>query len=561
MMFSNQVRQQRWTFAVGQGLLHYEEIRLMPSTCRPITIVYDAGSLSKHKNKNDTAYRSIGKVNRRLARYCDRTIDFLVLSHFHADHYNLMSKLLERNKVRNFVAPLLTKEGNSVEIAALAYQWLSKEQNSNENEIKLIAALVDRGTRGFCEQLFREYEKPDHFYYITNEPGIYASETSDDLGPIYYTSPSELENNYRPRNEGGARNNNYNTNYIIINHSQPILIRDRGTCLPFWKIAFYYNTPDINPPKYWDAAKNELKNQLDTVLKEGSHRPDGIKRQFEEIFSKKTYLPYEEEVGGNTEKKKVKFKDVFGYADVNMTSLTMYSGFDLMNKNVEYRTLSCQNPYRNRTNPRLKLEHKIANLLVHTARETSNKKRQSINESFISESVRREILGFLYPNSEQFAKPQGSEGQNSNLFWYYLDRKSNKPGQPYIRPSCVRNHFWSWIGFGDMNFGDTTIADNLIEHFEKQGGLLERVGCCSAPHHGSHNGFATDRIPSQFKGAVCLISCDPDRTGFGHPRIEAVISILKGGMLPILVSDQEQTTFHEVLRWPLPNLSCLSAHP
>lgn len=166
MMFSNQVRQQRWTFAVGQGLLHYEEIRLVPSTCRPITIVYDAGSLSKHKNKNDTAYQSIGKVNRRLARYCDRTIDFLVLSHFHADHYNLMSKLLERNKVRNFVAPLLTKEGNSVKIAALAYQWLSKEQNSNENEIKLIAALVDRGTRGFCEQLFREYEKPDHFIIL-----------------------------------------------------------------------------------------------------------------------------------------------------------------------------------------------------------------------------------------------------------------------------------------------------------------------------------------------------------------------------------------------------------
>lgn len=83
-----------------------------------------------------------------------------------------------------------------------------------------------------------------------------------------------------------------------------------------------------------------------------------------------------------------------------------------------------------------------------------------------------------------------------------------------------------------MNFGDATIANNLIEHFEKQGGILERVGCCSAPHHGSHYGFATDRIPSQFKGAVCLISCDPDRTGFGHPRIEAVISILKGGMLP-----------------------------
>lgn len=540
------VEQQRWTFAVGQGLLHYEEIRVIPYGCRPITIVYDAGSFSKRKNKNDTAYQSIEEVNSRLAR-CNRTIDYLVLSHFHADHYNLMGRLLKENKVRHFVAPLLTPKDNSVEIAALAYKWFSDKRYSNGNEdgIRLIAALAERGTGGFCEELFREYEKPDQFIYITNESG-----RNDNDEPIIDVIPGESDGNGRSQNEDSTKNGNGNSNTRIISHSRPILIADKNKYYPFWKMAFYCNTPGINPPKYWDAAKKELNNQLKVVLNKCSGNSDEIEKQFKEIFSKKTYLPYKDEDSSDTEKKRVKFKDVFGYANVNMTSLTMYSGYDLQDTNLEIRTFLVRHPYRYWPNPRFELEHEVANLLVHTARETSNKKRQSLIESFTSQSIREDILAHLYPDSNLFYTPLHSERHKGNLYWHYVYRRSNTISQSYKQPFPERNFFWSWIGFGDMNFEDAAVADNLIKHFEKQGGLLGKVGCCLAPHHGSHNGFATAKIPSRLEGAVCLISCDPNRVDFGHPRIEAVSSILKGGMLPILVSDQKQTTFHEVLRWP-----------
>lgn len=542
------VCQQRWTFAVGQGLLHYEEITLLHSRCRPISIVYDAGSFSKRKNNEDAAYQSIEEVNRYLKNDCDKTIDYLVLSHFHADHYNLMSKLLEQNKVGHFIAPLLTTKDNSTEITALAYNWLTEDTKSNGDgdEEKLITALVENGTDGFCEELFRGHERPDQFIYVTNEP-----RKSDNTEPIIHVFPIESDDNDRSQNEHGERDSNGNKYAVTISHNQPIMIADRNKSQQFWKMMFYYSTPDINPPKYWEAAKKELNNQLGIVLNKCSRdsdeiKPDEVKKEFEQIFSKRTYLPYEDNEGGNdtTEEKKVKFKDVFGYANVNMTSLTMYSGFNLGDKHAE-----CW--WRRGARFRSASVHEVANLLVHTAKENSNQRRQTLNEAPESESDRTERLRSLYHTNLQFDKLQSPTSQNSNLFWYYWNCKSNSPRQSYLPLSCERDFYWSWIGFGDMNFEDAAIADNLIRHFTKQNNLLKRVGCCSAPHHGSHNGFATDKIPSELNGAVCLISCDPNRKDYGHPRIEAVRSILDGGMLPILVSDQKETTFHEVLEWLL----------
>lgn len=541
------VCQQRWTFAVGQGLLHYEEIKLLHSKCRPISIVYDAGSFSKRKNKNDTAYQSIEEVNRYLKNHCNKTIDYLVLSHFHADHYNLMSKLLEQNKVGHFIAPLLTTKDNSTEITALAYKWLKEDAKSNgdEDEEKLIAALVENGTDGFCEEMFRGHERPDQFIYVTNEP-----RKSDNIEPIIHVFPSDSDDDDRSQNEDGERDGNGNKNAITISHDQPIMIADtnnRNKSQQFWKMKFYYNTPDIDPPEYWEAAKKELNNQLGIVLNKCSHgsdeiKPDEIKKEFEEIFSKQTYLPYEHNEGESdeTEEKKVKFKDVFGYANVNMTSLTMYSGFNLGDKHAEYWC---------RRDPRFDLVHKVENLLVHTAKENSNQRRQTLYEAPESESHRIERLRSLYHTNVQFDELQSTTGQNNDLFWYYRGCKSNTPRKSYLPSSRERDFYWSWIGFGDMNFEDAAIADNLIKHFTKQDNLLKRVGCCAAPHHGSHNGFATDKIPSELNGAVCLISCDPNRKDYGHPRIEAIRSILEGGMLPTLVSDQKETTFHEVLDW------------
>ena len=94
----NFILQNRWTFGVGQGLFHYEEIKLPYQDSRPLTIVYDTGSFSKHSDENDAAYYNVEQVNKRLELFCNNTIDYSVLSHFHADHYNLMSQLITRTK-------------------------------------------------------------------------------------------------------------------------------------------------------------------------------------------------------------------------------------------------------------------------------------------------------------------------------------------------------------------------------------------------------------------------------------------------------------------------------
>lgn len=541
MISAKWIQQNRLTFAVGQGLFHYEEISLDHGMSRPLTIVYDTGSFSPHTHENDVAYRSVEQVKKRLEDYCSKTIDYLILSHFHADHYNLMSRLITNNKVRYFIAPLLTPTSNSFEIAAVAYEWLSNNSNLSEanEEKKLITEFVDKGTDGFAQQLFREHHKPNQFIYITNEP----KNTDNDQSIVHFI-PDE------PDDGNGSGNGNGNNSIKTISHDQPIVIQNRY-CHKFWKMVFYCNTPDINPPQYWKAAKGSLKQKLIEVWNNHSDDPKAFKKYFEDIFSKRTYFPTagKKKQSKRMKSKKVTFDDVFGYANANMTSLTMYSGTNWQQNKIDIIDPSFS--FGHTTGPRINLDHGVEKLLVHTAKESSNQKRYSLDETSESEAERLRILRFLYRSSNLFFIPHKAQRNNSNLCWCYSDCNSQWPMQSYIRPSGTRDCYWSWMGFGDMNFEDEAVADKLIEHFKKHGNLLERVGCCSAPHHGSHNGFATNKIPSEFPGAICLISCDPNREGYGHPRIEALSSILQGGMLPTLVSDQEDSTFYETLCWKL----------
>lgn len=545
----NFVRQDRWTFAVGQGLFHYEEIKLPYQDSRPMTIVYDTGTFSKHSDENDAAYYNVEQVNKRLKFFCKNTIDYLVLSHFHADHYNLMSQLITKNKVRYFVAPLLTPENNTFEIAAVAYDWLLDNSNFSESteEKELITKFVDKGTDGFSQQLFRD-RKPNQFIYVTDE-----SNENENTEPIVHFIPDESsdDNSYENGNRDNSNfgNENGDNRSIIINHNQPIIIKSHKLQL-FWNMVFYCNTPNINPPRYWSAAKGLLKEQLKDVWEKYSDKPDLFRDHFEHIFSKKTYLPKisKKNKSKRPKRKKVTFDDVFGYADANMTSLTMYSGINPQQDKLLYGG-NLFRIFPRSTGPRDELEHGIEKLLVHTAKETLNGKRQSLDETFESQVERLNILKSLYRRSQLCFIPHKSQRLNINWYWRYSNSNSELPIPSYKRPTGKRNLYWSWIGFGDMNFENEAVAKRFIEHFKKQDNLLETVGCCSAPHHGSYNGFATNKIPSEFPGAVCLISCDPNREGFGHPRIEAVSSILQGGMLPTLVSDQEQSTFHETLFW------------
>ena len=101
---------QRWTLAVGQGLFHYEEIWLNGES-RPITIIYDAGTFNK-SGRHTVAGISVNLVIQRLRKYSRSCLDYLVLSHYHLDHFSLINKVVTHIRVNHFIAPILTPEEN-----------------------------------------------------------------------------------------------------------------------------------------------------------------------------------------------------------------------------------------------------------------------------------------------------------------------------------------------------------------------------------------------------------------------------------------------------------------
>lgn len=86
---------------VGQGAFYCEKI-YSASNVDENTIVYDCGSYTLKKEEKRAIIRNTFKENER--------IEILFLSHFHADHINMVEELLSRCQVKNIVLPYLSKE-------------------------------------------------------------------------------------------------------------------------------------------------------------------------------------------------------------------------------------------------------------------------------------------------------------------------------------------------------------------------------------------------------------------------------------------------------------------
>lgn len=511
-----QLEVERWTLAVGQGLFHYEEVWLFGQQ-RPLTIIYDAGTLSA-RGKNSSAIASVNFVHERLKDKSDSTLDYLILSHFHADHFNLFDQVTKEITVRYFIAPLLTPEDNFFEIETIAATINDKARlkgswPSAGRTKRLIRGLEDKGTEGFIDVLSlnkrnnrerMDLPKPQ-VILLTDKPN---EDKSSNPEIIVHEFPD---------------NANSPGNPLIINHTQQIDVSSDETHKAFWRLAFYYNKPDDGFPALNAKARKTLiglflksaKTKLDdyrSAEKQHKTRPKGdpyVEAHTEtinKIITDKLYKPEE------LLKRGVTFEDIYGYKDMNMTSIALYSGAANLSVQFELRRLYSGSSDESTYDPE--------NLICYSHDNSgSNKKKNPI--ACIEDD-------------------EGKESREEQLHHYY--------SSDWIPVSsiCERDCYWSWMGLGDLNFDKDQLVKKFIKHFCK---LIKRVGCCAAPHHGSRNGFATREIPALMQGAICLLSCDPYRKRYHHPHAEAMNSIRSGGMIPVLVTKRIYTTFHEIIKW------------
>ena len=269
--------------------------------------------------------------------------------------------------------------------------------------------------------------------------------------------------------------------------------------------------------KIREELRKAYANQQEGSLNAGKHYSKGSrKRQYagpiSQVLAKKdknhppTYIPIDPDTN-----KPATLKSIFGDKNLNMTSLVMYSGAATIPKITVKKTLTTEYSTKKQYIPQ------TLTYFIPVKQKGRISTRARCSESSLCKKCRSCLLDCLYTDTEV-----------------------------EVNHLSVRDRYWSWMGFGDLNFKANKTINQFIKHFQAHGNLLDYVGCCTAPHHGSNNGFKTSLIPQLLSGAVCLISCDPSGS-YHHPHSEALTSMLKGGMIPVLVTDKQDSTFHEII--------------
>ena len=535
---------QRWTLAVGQGLFHYEEIWLNGES-RPITIIYDAGTFNK-SGRHTVAGISVNLVIQRLRKYSRSCLDYLVLSHYHLDHFSLINKVVTHIRVNHFIAPLLTPEENFFEILSTIISWREGDDESLQaiDVVDLAQGLVSDGSKGFVRSLFKnhddKYYHNDKYYSENpyarsrheeppahhNEPEYFfitGAEGPIDYGNILFHDFSDQNNDQEESRES--------SNATLLSDTTPIVIREAPSHMQVWTLAFYYYKQNQNNIKLTVQDLNRIKESINNIDKNSDNDSVSSFKKVIDNFLYTTLRIPKQPVKAKNEK----LKEIFGDSDMNMTSLCMYSGpYNFVSFRIEKTLNDVQLEYINDhvryRNVRYR-SHDSFNLskLVSTYRgssfkmpdgEQSSSLRIRFKETEKSKEVREEKLKYIYDSCLHFIPD--------------MEERNYKRGA-----------YWAWLGLGDINF-TKKVADDFINHFDK---LLDFVGCCNAPHHGSYNGFQDSTVPKKLSSAICIISCDPYYKNYGHPHSQALQSIIKGGMIPILVDKRIEATFHESISW------------
>ena len=101
----------RTFYPVGQGAFYIEEFELYDGST--FTIVYDCGSTTL----------KIREIEKEIERVFPKghQIDFLFISHFHADHINGINKLRKHCRIKEVIMPLINDKTEIIILQALNY--------------------------------------------------------------------------------------------------------------------------------------------------------------------------------------------------------------------------------------------------------------------------------------------------------------------------------------------------------------------------------------------------------------------------------------------------------
>lgn len=535
----------RWTLAVGQGLFHYEEIRLSGES-RPITIIYDAGTFNK-SGHHTVAGTSVNLVIQRLRKYSRSCLDYLVLSHYHLDHFSLINKIVTHIRVNHFIAPLLTPDENFFEILSTVISWREADDELLRavEVVDLAQGFLSEGTKGFVHSLFKNHDDNYYYYdkYYSKKPSTISEQEEP---PVHHNEPEYLfitkENGTIDYDntlfhEFSDQNNDSlespeTSDATLASDTTPIVIREAPHQMEVWTLAFYYYKRNTNNTKLTLQDYSKIEEDINNIEKNSNNNSA---TSFKEVIDNFLYTTLQIPKHPKKAKDK-KLKEIFGDSDMNMTSLCMYSGPYHFVSFIVSKTLND-----------VKVEYD-----VHDHARYDKVRYRNDNFFNLSKLVSTyRGSSFKMPNGERNSSlriklketEQSKELREEKLKYIYDSCKHYIPDME--KRNYARGSHWAWLGLGDINFSKK-VASDFISHFDK---LLDYVGCCIAPHHGSYNGFQTSAVPKKLSSAICIISCDPYFKNYGHPHSQALQSIIESGMIPIIVDKRIGATFHESLVW------------
>lgn len=143
---SNKIKLERYFYPVGQGLCCREQFIL--ENGRKFNLVYDCGALNSVRGPHKYIQTMVKEI------FDGTPIDLLFISHFHADHINLLKEINPDEKARvikRIVIPYLTKEELLLVVA-----------NKNTNIKDIYTQKILKKAVGFLDGKDQKDEKKDY---------------------------------------------------------------------------------------------------------------------------------------------------------------------------------------------------------------------------------------------------------------------------------------------------------------------------------------------------------------------------------------------------------------
>ncbi|WP_025079212.1 hypothetical protein, partial [Prevotella fusca] len=142
----------------------------------------------------------------------------------------------------------------------------------------------------------------------------------------------------------------------------------------------------------------------------------------------------------------------------------------------------------------------------------------NLNSMFLYSGPEKETSNEIYQVYQRYFKDKFCSKQ---LYYKYM---------LYKRPACL------YTGDGDLNFVDVQSVYKDYWHF---------IGTIQIPHHGSLSSFNENILFN--RPFFCPISVGKNNS-YGHPSQEVISRMLQYKSYPILVTEDVDSTFVEIIR-------------